>query len=86
MTYAEHLLAYKGYHDENYLFFSMHRRTAYEVYLSRPKPKGYTNLTIQRFMPLPIDKIAHSVSLKTIRVVHSLMLEKLVKEKANGRE
>lgn len=84
MTFAEHLAAYKGYQDEVYIQFSMHRRTAYEIYLSRPKPKGVTNVSIQRFMPLPIDKNAKNYSLKRIREVHKIMLDKLAKEKGNG--
>lgn len=86
MTFAEHLVAYKGYQDEVYIKFSMHRRTAYEMYLSRPKAKGSVNVSIQRFMPLPIDKNAKGYSLDKIRKVHKIMLDKLAKEKGNGGE
>jgi len=87
MTYFDHVLAMKGYNDEVYMSFSMHRRTAYEIYLSRPKAKGTTKLTIQKFMPLPIDSdYSVSKSIETIKIVHSLMLEKLNREKSNERE
>ena len=85
MTYAEHVLAYWGYEEAYYMDFVKHRRTAYEIYLSRPKKRGATLLTIQRFMPLPTDRRNPGQSLKRIREVHAVMLEKLRNEKANGK-
>lgn len=77
MTFQEHILAMLGHEEAVYLELSMHRRTAYEVYLSRPKGKSESILTIQKFMPIPTDKKNINDSLKKIREVHKLMLERV---------
>ena len=82
MTFAEHILAWSGYIDEFYSQFSMHRRTAYEIYLSRPKPKGYHTKSLQQFMPLPIDEdYKPSRPLKVVKEIHSAFLNKLNAQK-----
>ena len=84
MTYAEHILTWTGYLDSFYSEFSMHRRTAYEIYLSRPKAKGQTIKSIQHFMPLPIDEDYVPRKPKHIvKEIHSAFLQKLNSEKSN---
>lgn len=84
MTFAEHIFAWSGYLDHFYSEFSMHRRTAYEIYLSRPKAKGHTPKTIQQFMPLPSDSDYRPArSTKIVKEIHSAFLEKLNSEKSN---
>lgn len=82
MTLAEHSLAMLG-HETNFIFHAaMHRRTAYEIYLSVPKKKGTIPVSLERFMPLPIDaKRKVSVSAEHIKNATALMLKRLENEK-----
>jgi hypothetical protein len=84
MTLAEFMLAWKGYEDDNFVQASMHRRTAYEMYLNRPRSKGSMPITIERFMPLPTDSLRQYRSTGKTKAIHSAFLEKLRKEKSNG--
>lgn len=78
MTYAEYLITFQGYLRSYYHDIAKHRATAYQVFASRNP-----NISITRFMPLPIDDLS-SYDPEKIRLIRSLFLEKLREEK-NGK-
>jgi hypothetical protein len=81
MTYAEYILTFQGYLRKYYNDFNKHRVTAYQVYCSIPK-KG-NNVSMTRFLPLPIDDMT-VYDPEKIRTVRQLFIDKLRKEKGYG--
>lgn len=75
MTYAEYLITFQGYLRAYYHDIAKHRATAYQVFAGRNP-----NISITRFMPLPIDDLS-AYDPEKIKIVRNLFLEKLRKEK-----